>query len=157
MLSASITRAGIWREVLEFVRLPFPLLRVGRGRFFDRNIWPDFRVFRIQRQPFLKPRLGVRFDRVERAFRLADPAPIKRPFSRSQWRIHSWCPSVLAVLVHWLKMDAQKTYVLWLNRNTQEQAFSGRGARARQVAAHLSAEVRAVLANTEAPMRPTRS
>jgi hypothetical protein len=67
-----------------------------------------------------------------------------------------WCRSVLAVLVHWLKMDAQKTYVLWLNRNTQEQAFSGRGARARQVAGHLSAEVRAVLATTEAPMRIPR-
>ena len=65
--------------------------------------------------------------------------------------------SVLAVLVHWLKMDAQKTYVLWLNRNTKEQALSGRGARARQVAAHLSAEVRAVLANTDPPMRITRS
>src|ERR1700730_17522868 len=65
--------------------------------------------------------------------------------------------SVIAVLVHWVKMDAQKTYVLWLNRNTQEQAFSGRGARARQVAARLSAEVRAVLANTDPPMRPTRS
>src|SRR5258706_3412418 len=74
MLSASITRAGIWREVLEFVRLPLPLLRVGRGRFFDRNIWPDFRVFRIQRQPFLNPRLGFRLDRVDRAFRHADPA-----------------------------------------------------------------------------------
>jgi len=54
-------------------------------------------------------------------------------------------------------MDAQKTYVLWLNRNTEEQAFSGRGARARQVAAHLSAEVRAVLATTDPPMRTTRS
>jgi hypothetical protein len=67
-----------------------------------------------------------------------------------------WCRSVLAVLVHWLKMDAQKTYVLWLNRNTQEQAFSGRGARARQVAGHLSAEVRAVLATTDLPTRITR-
>ena len=46
----------------------------GGGRFFDRNIWPDFRVFRIQRQPFLKRRIGVRLDRVDRAFRLADPA-----------------------------------------------------------------------------------
>jgi len=54
-------------------------------------------------------------------------------------------------------MDAQKTYVLWLNRSTEEQAFSSRGARARQVAAHLSAEVRAVRANTEPPMRTTRS
>jgi len=78
-----------------------------------------------------------------------------RPASAPAWV--QWCRSVLAVLVHWLKMDAQKTYVLWLNRNTEEQAFSDRGARARQVAAHLSAEVRAVLANTEAPMRTTRS
>jgi hypothetical protein len=37
----------------------------------------------------------------------------------------------LAVLVHWLKMDAQKTYVLRLNRNPKEQAFSVRGGRAR--------------------------
>ena len=59
---------------MEFVRLPLPLLGVGWGGFFDRNIWPDFRVFRIQRQPFLKPRLGVRLDRVDRAFRHADPA-----------------------------------------------------------------------------------
>src|SRR6476660_24972 len=66
-----------------------------------------------------------------------------------------WCRSVLAVRVHWLKMDAQKTYVLWLNRNTEEQAFSGRGARARRVAGHLSAEVRAVRASTDPPMRTT--
>jgi hypothetical protein len=66
-------------------------------------------------------------------------------------------PVVLAVLVHRLKMDAQKIYVLWLNRNSEEQAFSGRAARARQVAAHLSAEVRAVRANTEAPMGTTGS
>jgi hypothetical protein len=42
------------------------------GRFFDRNIWPDFRVFRIQRQPFLKPRLGVGLDRVELSVLSAD-------------------------------------------------------------------------------------
>jgi hypothetical protein len=59
----------------------------------------------------------------------------------------------IAVLVHWLEMDAQKTYVLWLNRNTEEQAFGGRGGRARQVAA----EVHAVLANTDPPMRTSRS
>ena len=44
----SITRTRIWRKILEFIRLPLPLLPVGRGRFFDRNIWPDFRVFRVQ-------------------------------------------------------------------------------------------------------------
>jgi hypothetical protein len=53
-------------------------------------------------------------------------------------------------------MDAQKTYVLRLNRNTEEQALSDRGACARRVAAHLSAEVRAVLTNTDLPMRTTR-
>ena len=44
------------------------------------------------------------------------------------------------MLVHWLKMDAEETYVLRLNRNTEQQAFNGRWVRARQVAAHLSAE-----------------
>src|SRR5213596_2007089 len=71
-LSASITRAGIWREVLEFVRLPLPLLRVRRGRFFDRNIWPDSREFRIQRQPFLKPGLAISLDSINGALRFAN-------------------------------------------------------------------------------------
>ena len=59
---------------MEFVRLPLPFLRVGRGRFFDRDLWPDFRVFRIQRQPFLEPRLGVGFYGVHRTFRHANTA-----------------------------------------------------------------------------------
>src|SRR5258708_32672957 len=59
---------------MEVCPAPLPLLGVGRGRFFDRNIWPDFRVFRIQRQPFLKPRLRIGLDRVDRALRLAHPA-----------------------------------------------------------------------------------
>jgi hypothetical protein len=71
--------------------------------------------------------------------------------------LKSFTISAIAVLAFWLKMNAEKTRVLWLNRNTEEQAFSSREARARQVAAHLSAKVRAVLANTEVPMYPTRS
>src|SRR6516165_12169781 len=67
-----ITRAGIWREVLEFVRLPLPLLRVRRGRFFDRNIWPDSCVFRIKRQPFLKPGFAISLDGIDGAFRFAN-------------------------------------------------------------------------------------
>jgi len=51
--------------------------------------------------------------------------------------------SVLAVLVHWLKMDAQKTYVSWLNRNTENRQFSGRGLVLGRLP-HISAEVRAV-------------
>src|SRR5438876_12414546 len=54
-------------------------------------------------------------------------------------------------------MDAEETSVRRLDRNAEQSACEGRGARACQVAAHLSTEVRAVLANTEAPMRPTRS
>src|SRR5947208_5165076 len=63
----------------------------------------------------------------------------------------------IAVLARCLKIDAEKTRVLWLDRDAEQLALRGRGARACQVAAHLSTEVRAVLANTEAPMRPTRS
>jgi hypothetical protein len=73
-LSASISRAGIWREVLKFVRLPLPVLRVGRALFFDRNVWPDCRVLGIERQPFFKPLLSVWLDGVDRAFRHADAA-----------------------------------------------------------------------------------
>ncbi len=57
---------------MEFIRLPFPLLPVGRGRFFDRNIWPDFCVFRIQRQPLLKPWFGIRLDGIDGTFRFAN-------------------------------------------------------------------------------------
>src|SRR5215510_16086456 len=54
-------------------------------------------------------------------------------------------------------MDAEETRVLWLDRNAKQYAFRRRAEHACKVAAHLSTEVRAVLANTEAPMRPTRS
>ena len=57
---------------MEFVRLSLPLLPVGRGRFFDDNIWPDFRVFRIQRQPFLKPWSGIRRNGIDGTFRFAN-------------------------------------------------------------------------------------
>ena len=53
---------------MEFVRLPLPLLRVRRGRFFDRDIWPDSCVFRIQRQPFLKPGFAISLDGIDGAF-----------------------------------------------------------------------------------------
>jgi hypothetical protein len=59
---------------LQFVWLPLPLFPVGRRCFFDRNVRPDSRVLRIQRQPFLKPWFGVRLDRVDWAFRFAHTA-----------------------------------------------------------------------------------
>lgn len=40
--------------------------------------------------------------------------------------VHSFMVSTIAVLVRWLKMDAEETSVLWLDRNAEEQAFEAR-------------------------------
>jgi hypothetical protein len=71
---ASISLTGIWREVLKFVRLALPLLRVSRGSLFDRNIRPSFRIVCVKLQPLLRARFGIRLDRLDRAFRLAHAA-----------------------------------------------------------------------------------
>ena len=63
----------------------------------------------------------------------------------------------IAVLARCLKIDAEKTRVLWLDRDAEQLALRGRGVRDCWIAAHLSTEVGTVLANTEAPMRSTRS
>jgi len=34
--------------------------------------------------------------------------------------VNSFTVAAIAVLARWLKMDAQKIYVLWLNRNTEQ-------------------------------------
>src|SRR6516225_12472139 len=156
-VAASITRAGIWREVLEFVRLPLPLLRVRRGRFFDRNIWPDSCVLRIQRQPFLKPGFAISLDGIDGAFRFANAtvdafvrvddehvlALVEAVHGAHLDAVHGFAANAaivddvgqlgvlpadcrgrlmcaIVVLARWLKMDAQKIYVLWLNQNTEQ-------------------------------------
>jgi hypothetical protein len=65
--------------------------------------------------------------------------------------------SAIAVVARWLKMDAEETCVLWLDRDAEQLTFWGRAARDCWVAAPLSTEVSAILANPEAPMRSTRS
>jgi hypothetical protein len=70
-------------KMSEFVRLSLPLLPVGRGRFFDRNIWPDFRVFRIQRQPFLKPWSGISLNGIDGTFWFAN-GPLLRPVGSAE-------------------------------------------------------------------------
>jgi len=156
-LAASITRAGIWREVSEFVRLPLPLLRVRRGRFFDRNIWPDSCVFRIQRQPFLKPGFAISLDGIDGAFRFANAtvdafvrmddehvlALVEAVHGAHLDAVHGFAANAAIVddvgqlvilpadcrgqlmcaivgLAGRLKMDAQKIYVLWLNRSAEQ-------------------------------------
>src|SRR5262249_49677102 len=71
---ASITRAGIRREVLKFVRLALPLLRVSRGSLFDRDIRPSFRIICIKLQPLLRARFGIRLYCLNWAFWLAHAA-----------------------------------------------------------------------------------
>src|SRR4249919_1367690 len=62
-----------------------------------------------------------------------------------------------AVVALWLKMNAEETSVLRLDRNPKQLAFEGRPGPARRAAASFTTEVGAVLANTEAPMRSTCS
>ena len=142
---------------MEFVRLPLPLLRVRRGRFFDRNIWPDSCVFRIQRQPFLKPGFAISLDGIDGAFRFANAtvdafvrmddehvlALVEAVHGAHLDAVHGFAANAaivddvgqlgvlpadcrgqlmcaIVVLARWLKMDTQKIYVLWLNRNTEQ-------------------------------------
>jgi hypothetical protein len=71
--------------------------------------------------------------------------------------LNSFTMSAFALLVLWLKVNAEKTRVLWLDRNTEQCAFRRRVVRVCSVAPNRSTEVRTVLANAEAPMCPTRS
>src|SRR5262247_351229 len=124
---ASITRAGIRREVLKFVRLALPLLRVSRGSLFDRDIRPSFRIICIKLQPLLRARFGIRLYCLNWAFWLAHAAvhtfaldatlvddvgqlifsfqQIGAPKSSTMFAI--------AVLALWLKVNAEKIRVLW--------------------------------------------
>src|SRR5262249_18412269 len=134
------------------------------------NIWPDSRVFRIQRQPFLKPQLGVGLDRVDRAFRLAHPtidaflrvddehvlALVETVHGAHFDAVHGLAANATLVndvgqlsilsadrsaeLIHaflavfalfWLKMNAEETSILRLDRNAEQQAFEGRPGRVR--------------------------
>src|SRR6516225_10488269 len=66
--------ARIWREILFLVRHPLPLFGIGRRFLLDRNIGPYLGVFRVDAQPLFEARLGVRLDRIDRTFWLANPA-----------------------------------------------------------------------------------
>ena len=49
---------------------------VSRSFTFDRNVWPNRNVFRIQLEPAFKTRLGVRKDGFGRTLRLAHTAEL---------------------------------------------------------------------------------
>src|SRR5580704_13642300 len=71
----SVAGTRIRRKLpFEFVGHPLPLLGVGGGLLFGGDIRPGFGVFGVDSQPLLDAGLGIGLDRVDRAFRLADPA-----------------------------------------------------------------------------------
>jgi hypothetical protein len=69
--SVALTALGV-EELLEFVRHPIPILAVRRRVFLGGDVRPSLGVLGIDLQPLLQARLGVRFDGIGRAFRLAD-------------------------------------------------------------------------------------
>lgn len=54
--------------LLELTFYAIPFLGIGGLRLFDRDIGPAFCVVGVELQPALEPRLGVRLDRLGRAF-----------------------------------------------------------------------------------------
>jgi hypothetical protein len=64
---------------------------------------------------------------------------------------------VFAALALRLKMNAEETSVIWLDRYAEQEALEGRSARSRRVAVCISTEIRAVLAHTKVRMRSIRS
>ena len=67
--------AGRFGEIfLELALDPIELLGVGGRVALDRDVWPGRRIFRVYFQPLIEVGLGVRLDRLGRAFGLADAA-----------------------------------------------------------------------------------
>ena len=121
------------------------------------DIWPNQSIFRINGEPFFHSGLGVRLDRVDRAFWLANTtidafvrvddqhvlALVEAVHGAHLNAVHGFAANAavvddvgqlgvlpadcrgrlmcaIVVLARWPKMDAQKIYVLWLNRNTEQ-------------------------------------
>src|ERR1700692_3803876 len=71
----SVALSGVGRKVLlKFVRDALPFLGVRRMLPHDRNVRPSLGVLGIDAQPLLKTGLGVRLDRLDRTFGLANTA-----------------------------------------------------------------------------------
>jgi hypothetical protein len=70
----SIARTGVWREVLEFVRLTLPFFGVGRRVLPDGNIGPCPCVLGVDAKPLFQTGFGVRLYRIDRTFGLAHAA-----------------------------------------------------------------------------------
>ena len=75
MAAVSIAGTGFFREILlELSGLAIHFLGLGQRILLDRDIRPDAGIFRVDLQPLIKARLGIRLDRLGGTFRLADAA-----------------------------------------------------------------------------------
>ena len=72
-VSVSLARS-LGEVLLELVLDAVPFLGIGRRIALFGDIGPRSRVFRVYFQPLVEPRLGIRLDRLGRAFGLADAA-----------------------------------------------------------------------------------
>src|SRR6266700_8292457 len=62
------------KMLLELPGNALPGLGIGRRFFLGRDVGPNLREIRVEGQILLKPGLGVRLDRLDRTFRLANAA-----------------------------------------------------------------------------------
>jgi hypothetical protein len=70
-----VTFAGIGAKILcEFIRHVHKVVGIRRCGLLPCDIGPDLRIFGINFKPLFETGLGIRLDRVDRAFRLANTA-----------------------------------------------------------------------------------
>jgi hypothetical protein len=70
-----VTFAGIGAKILcEFIRHVHKVVGIRRCGLLPRDVGPDLRIFGINLKPLFEAGLGIRLDRVDRAFRLANAA-----------------------------------------------------------------------------------
>jgi hypothetical protein len=68
----SITCARIGRKQVGLVGLALPILRIRRWLTLDGDVRPDLSILGINLQPLFEPRFGIRLNRINWAFRLAN-------------------------------------------------------------------------------------
>jgi len=69
----SVAFSGLRREIfLEFAALVLVFLAVRRWFTLFDDVGPFFGIFGVDLQPVVEARFGVRFDRIDRAFRFAN-------------------------------------------------------------------------------------
>ena len=72
IVPGSITATRIRRKQVGLVGLAFPLIRVGWRLAFDGDVRPNLSILGVDLQPLFESWFGIRLNRINRAFRLAN-------------------------------------------------------------------------------------